>query len=338
MNDSEPVFFEKNRVFRVYLGGKLFDQFLGDGSEDGNYPEEWVASAVKALNKNQSSEKEGVSKVIGGPYFDELLAERPEEMLGGKNSMGILVKYLDSAIRLPAQAHPDKAFSRIHFQSEYGKEECWIVLATRPGACIYYGFQDGVTKEKLKEAIKQCEIDRTAFEKLLVRYEVNPGDVVFIPAKVAHAIGAGCLILEVQEPTDFTIQPERWCGDYRLSDFEMYLGLDPKVALDCFSFDPPKTVKLKAKTLKESDGVRLEQLIGEEQTNSFCVNRIQISGGQYVMPRAAAVYCVTNGNGKVQGENYQKMLRQGDYFFLPASAAGKFNLSGEKLTVVECYS
>ena len=32
----QPVFFRRNRVFRVYLGGKLFHEFLGDPDEDGN--------------------------------------------------------------------------------------------------------------------------------------------------------------------------------------------------------------------------------------------------------------------------------------------------------------
>ena len=37
---QRPVFFERNRVYRVYLGGKLFHDFLGDAPEDGFYPEE----------------------------------------------------------------------------------------------------------------------------------------------------------------------------------------------------------------------------------------------------------------------------------------------------------
>ena len=31
----KPVFFKRNRVFRVYLGGKLFHDFMGDAPEDG---------------------------------------------------------------------------------------------------------------------------------------------------------------------------------------------------------------------------------------------------------------------------------------------------------------
>ena len=47
---QRPVFFDRNRVYRVYLGGKLFHDFLGDAPEDGFYPEEWVASTVHAMN------------------------------------------------------------------------------------------------------------------------------------------------------------------------------------------------------------------------------------------------------------------------------------------------
>ena len=56
----EPVFFERNRVGRVYTGGKLFHGFFGDEAIDGFQPEEWVASSVAALNKEMACEKEGV--------------------------------------------------------------------------------------------------------------------------------------------------------------------------------------------------------------------------------------------------------------------------------------
>ena len=54
---NRPIFFERNRVGRVYTGGKLFNGFFGDEPIDGFLPEEWVASAVTALNKEMRSEK-----------------------------------------------------------------------------------------------------------------------------------------------------------------------------------------------------------------------------------------------------------------------------------------
>ena len=208
---NEPIFFERNRVGRVYLGGKLFAQFFGDEPIDGFKPEEWIASNVKALNKVQDSPKEGISKIKGSDlYFDELLNKYPEEMLGKNKNFRILVKALDSAIRLPAQVHPDKAFSRKHFNSDFGKTECWIILNTRHDAKIFFNFKDNVTKNILEEAILKSEYDKKAMEDLMMVIEPKIGDVILVPAKTVHAIGKGCLILEIQEPTDFTIQPERF--------------------------------------------------------------------------------------------------------------------------------
>jgi len=61
-NLQSPLFFERNRVFRVYEGGKLFHDFFGDEAVDGNLPEEWIASKVKALNREMRAPDEGLSK------------------------------------------------------------------------------------------------------------------------------------------------------------------------------------------------------------------------------------------------------------------------------------
>ena len=153
---SKPVFFEKNRVFRVYTGGKLFSQFFGDDSTDGFYPEEWICSSTKALNENSTDPYEGISIIQGTDIrFDQLIEEEKDLMLGDRIGLDVLVKALDSAIRLPVQAHPDKAFSRQHFNSSFGKAESWLVLGAREGACIYFGFKDGVTPEEFQKAVFQ---------------------------------------------------------------------------------------------------------------------------------------------------------------------------------------
>lgn len=340
---SQPVFFEKNRVFRVYLGGKLFSEFFGDESEDSFYPEEWICSCTKALNEGSTDIHEGISKILGTDiYFDELLEAEKELMLGNRESLDVLVKALDSAIRLPVQAHPDKAFSRAHFNSDFGKAESWLVLATREDACIYFGFKDGVTQEDLYKAVEASETDKTAMEKLLNRIPVKPGDVYFIPAKAVHAIGYGCLILEVQEPTDFTIQPERWCGDYKLSDNQMYLSLDKKTALSVFDYSynlerVEKECKKAPVILYENDGCRKESLISKQDTPCFSVERYVINNGETEELSAPCTYVVTEGNGILCGESYQKDIKKGDYFFMPYSCNKKIKVkSDSKLTLAAC--
>jgi len=335
---NKPIFFERNRVGRVYTGGKLFSGFFGDEPVDGFLPEEWIASAVKAINKEPVSEKEGVSKVLDSDiYFDELLEKYPEEMLGKAGKLRILVKILDSAVRLPAQAHPDKAFSRKYFNSEYGKTESWLVLDKRPGARIYFGFKDSVDKETFMNAIEQSETDKDAMERLMEYVEPEIGDVFIVPAKEVHAIGAGCLILEVQEPTDFTIQPERWCDNYRLSDNEMYIGLDREQAVECFNFEKAPDTKLAPVTVLDTDGVKLEKLIKETDTDCFIVNRITLKGGEYTLNGDGyRIYIAVDGTGKISTADYEREIKKGDYFFVPACIMGNVKLVGD-IQLIECY-
>ena len=88
-----PLFFEKNRDFRIYTGGALFSDFFGDDSTDGFFPEEWVASSVKALNKETHGKREGVSRIEGTElWFDDLLKQYPHELLGERSDFGVLTK------------------------------------------------------------------------------------------------------------------------------------------------------------------------------------------------------------------------------------------------------
>ena len=333
---TKPIFFEKNRVGRVYRGGKLFADFFGDDSVDGNMPEEWIASAVSARKGNATGEPEGVSKILDTDIpFDKLLTDCKEDMIGERESFDVLTKVLDSAIRLPVQAHPDKPFSRKHFNSDYGKTEMWLVLATRENASVCFGFKEGVTREQFEAAIDASELDRDAMPSLLNRIAVKPGDVFLIPAKVIHAIGAGCLMLEAQEPSDFTIEPEAWCGDYRLTEKEMFMGLDRSVAMDCFDFDITNGELWKiacpaAEVIKKGDGFVTESIISYKNTDCFAVNTHSLENcGGMTLDTAPAVLLVTDGEGVIVGDDYEKSVKKGDYFFMPYAAKDKFMLKSD---------
>jgi mannose-6-phosphate isomerase len=351
INDNffqNPIFFEKNRVSRVYKGGKLLGGFFSDGSTDGEYPEEWIASTVEA-RKGKAKPNEGLSIVKGespNVTFRDLAAQYKYELFGEQGNLNILVKILDSAVRLPAQTHPDKEFARKHFNSEFGKTESWIVLGTRENAKIYYGFKDGVTRADLEKAISDSDFDRDSMTRIMNETDVKPGDVYLIPARVIHAIGAGCLILEVQEPTDFTIEPERYCGDRRLSDADMYIGLDKKTAVDCFdlTISGEKALKLGRKQpliVFNENNALVEKLIDENDTPCFSVNKITVkNGGSFTLAGAPAIYVVTNGAGQLiceKSENKVFEISKGSYFFMPFMAKGKYKLTAETgIEIFEC--
>ena len=340
---SKPIFFERNRVARVYTGGKLFHDFFGDPAEDSLYPEEWVASSVRAMNRDSDDPVEGISKIKGTDvYLNELMEAEKERMLGDRESMGILVKVLDSAIRLAVQSHPDKAFSAKHFNSPHGKAESWLILATRPNAKIYIGFKAPVTRESFLEAMERSETDKNAMEELLNEIPAKKGDVYFISPRLVHAIGGGCLILEVQEPTDFNFQTEAWCGDYKLNDFEKYVGLDRDTALECYDYSlhgeaVVRKAKKAPKAFVSRPGLTGEALIGPGDTDCFSVNRYRINEGGLLSLGGPAIYIVIEGEGNISGpDGYSYSVGKGDYFLMPACAANEYELSGKDLELVEC--
>lgn len=337
---KEPVFFERNRVYRIYLGGKAYHKFLGDKNEDNYFPEEWLASKVKAINPKYFGERDGVSVVEGTKiFFNDLLEEHKEELLGNRQ-YDCLVKYLDSSVRLPMQVHPTKDFSRKHFNSNYGKTEAWLVIATRPGAKIYFGFKDKITKEELSKYEERSLEEKDVMEGILSSVEAKVGDMYLIKAGLVHAIGAGCTIIEVQEPTDFTIQPENWCAGNKISEEEKYIGLDKSTALDCFNYDlfgkhALDFAKVNPEVIVDKDGVKKEVLISYNDTTCFAQNRYTLTGGKIKLSYAPSVWIVLDGEGEITGENYNKEVKQGDYFYLPFVAENKFEIKGN-LTLIEC--
>lgn len=351
MNDikdivTKPIFFERNRVYRIYHGGKPFKALFDDGYDDGTdnmFPEEWVASKVRAINPKYFGARDGVSKVKGtGVFFDDLLKEHSAELLGLRK-YDCLVKFLDSATRLPFQVHPTKEFSKEHFNSEYGKTEAWLVIATRPGAKLYFGFKDKITKEELSALEERSETEKDIMGNLLSGVDVQVGDLWLIRAGLIHAIGAGCTIIEVQEPTDFTIQPERWCGDYHISYDEEFIGLQKDVALDAINYDiygaaAKEFAKVSPKVVVDTENYKKEILIGYDDTPCFQEIRYTIkNGGNFITAFAPAVYICLEGNAKIVGENYEKDVRRGDYFYLPFIAEGKFRITTDTEAVfIEC--
>lgn len=85
---EKPIFFKRNRVKRVYEGGKLFENFSGEEEEDGNYPEEWLASCVKALNKECNNPEEGLSVIRGTDItLKSLIQDYPQKVLGEQQDL-----------------------------------------------------------------------------------------------------------------------------------------------------------------------------------------------------------------------------------------------------------
>lgn len=113
------------------------------------------------------------------------------------------------------------------------------------------------------------------------------------------------------------------CGDIRLTEHEMYMGLDKNICLDCFKYQSTPLIKGKPITISENGNMRREMLIGKNQTENFGINRITLKNSSFTPDASAGVYVVISGNGTVTAPDVKRKINRGDYFLLPHSAVRK---------------
>ena len=111
----------------------------------------------------------------------------------------ILIKLLDARDNLSVQVHPPAG------GEAEPKTEMWYFLEATPEAKIYAGLRRGVTREKFEQAIGTPEL-----AKLLHDLHPAESDAMFLPSGRVHAIGAGNVILEIQQSSDTTYRVDDW--------------------------------------------------------------------------------------------------------------------------------
>jgi len=179
-----------------------------------------------------------------GERIGEIWFEPPPEL------PGLLVKYIFTSEKLSVQVHPSDAQLPGH-----GKEECWLIIAAEPGACLGIGFREELGKQAMRDAALDGSI-----EHLLEWHPVSAGDFFYIPANTVHAIGAGVSLIEVQQNSDVT---------YRLYDYgrDRELHLDEGVAVASGRPYPRELMRHVANgasaTLVDGPLFRLDQVAGE---------------------------------------------------------------------------
>jgi len=111
----------------------------------------------------------------------------------------ILIKLLDCQDNLSVQVHPAPG------QDGEPKTEMWYFLESTPEAKIYVGLRKGVSRDQFEKAIGTPELP-----KLLSARHPQQSEAMFLPSGRVHAIGAGNVILEIQQNSDTTYRVDDW--------------------------------------------------------------------------------------------------------------------------------
>ena len=171
-----------------------------------------IASDVVAETWECSSHPDGVSIAASGEWIgmplDGILRAHPEylgEHARGASELPVLVKLIDARRDLSVQVHPSDEYAREHENGQNGKTEMWYVMDADQDSRIAYGLHHTIGKDLFRKAIADGSV-----EKYLQFVPVRKNDLFFIPPGTIHAIGAGCLIAEIQQSSNLT---------YRLYDY-----------------------------------------------------------------------------------------------------------------------
>lgn len=201
----------KNKIFlftdyfkETLWGGHRILPYKGlpvDGRQIG---ESWELSGIP-----------GHESVVKGGAYDGLTLTRLVEcgqsaLLGEENykrfgtKFPLLIKFIDAAQPLSVQVHPDDRLAQERHGCP-GKTEMWYVAGCEPGAYLLDGFNREVTADEYAARVADSTLS-----EVLRRYDVQRGDVFYLPAGRVHSIGSGCFICEIQQSSDVT---------YRIYDF-----------------------------------------------------------------------------------------------------------------------
>ena len=184
-------------------GGQSMRTMLGRELPDREtaYGEAWeISDRPEAMSIVKDGEWEGMP-------LHQLWEEHRQEIFGPGYErfprFPLLCKILDARENLSVQVHPPERTAAAR-QGEV-KNEIWYVLHASPDALIYGGMEENATLPDIRHAAETGQM-----EQLIRSTHLEPGEHLYIPAGLVHAIGAGHLIAEIQQNSDTTYRLYDW--------------------------------------------------------------------------------------------------------------------------------
>jgi mannose-6-phosphate isomerase len=265
----------------------------------------------------------GMSVVAGGPLagasLRDLVARFGAALVGDGFTGGpfpLMVKLIDATERLSVQVHPGDALARSLGVADHGKTECWLVL--EDGGDLFVGARPGVDRPAFERALASGAVEAT-----LVRHEARAGDCFFLAAGTVHALGAGCLVYELQQPSDVTFRVHDW---NRVGADGKPRPLHVEEALATIDF-ARQGAGPRRPGWHDERGARRRTLV---DCPYFRLDELELAAGETSLPLqgACAVLTALAGSGRAHTPGGAAALAAGQTQLIPA-AAGSCALSSD---------
>ncbi|MBQ8653573.1 MAG: class I mannose-6-phosphate isomerase [Clostridia bacterium] len=280
-------------------GGSRLSSVYGKNIPDPRTGEALELSAIPGLN----------SVTDEGETLSALIEKHGGKLVGTavKGEFPLLLKLLDADDALSVQVHPGDEYAR-RVEGKYGKTEAWVILKAEPGAQLVFGVVPGTTTEQLREASAQG----SAVQALLQRVDVEPGDVLYIPSGMVHAIGKGIMLYEIQQSSDVTYRFYDWD---RVDQAGRKRELHLDKALDVTDVTLPAVKAVPQVMQNDAAGVRSLLL----KNDFFGLERLEKCNGMEIAPTPEKFGIITAiEDGCIVWDGGEMTLKAGQTAMLPA--------------------
>ena len=302
-----PLRFEPIYQYRLW-GGRRLACLLDAPIPEGPVGEAWV------LSDREDHPSRVADGRLKGLTIAQLLEQFPQEVMGklagGFRRFPLLLKFLDAREMLSVQVHPADAEADLLPAGETGKTEAWVVLEAEPKSRIYAGLKPGTTEAGMRQALANG-----GPAERLASFSPKPGDAVFLPAGMVHALGGGIVVFEVQQNSDVTFRLYDWNHVEAKSGKPRALQVDQ--ALACVDF-AECAGGLVAPVLEATTPVERERLFRCEH---FWLSRLH-GDTPFVVgrPGVPSVLVCIAGTGQMEHGGATYTVRKGDVFLIAAVA------------------
>jgi mannose-6-phosphate isomerase len=296
-NFAAPLAFEPIFLERMWGGRRLESEFHKKLPPQKRIGESWeIVDRPEAQSVVASGPLRGKTlHELWTRYREEVFGEAPKTAREARAlpRFPLLIKILDAREKLSLQVHPPE-----NVASKLGgepKTEFWYLADADPGAEVFLGFREPVTRQQLEDALRAGTMADHVHN-----IRVHAGDTIFLPAGRFHAVGAGNLLIEVQQNSDTTYRLFDW---NRVDDKGKPRQLHLEPALQSINFDDVQPGLLRAQG---------ELLLSH---SLFEIRKWNLVGAREAAPLGQfAIVCCLTGNLSCA----KAKLASGEFFLIPA--------------------